>query len=226
MNIGLPELLVALFMLVPGFVATSIHRAFSPKRFSSDLHWTVASLLIALALNGFLLLPFLFVGKAVSLDSPLSGVASSLVSIPVGLALTYIVLLYLSSVVLGFALGFFPALSLRRLLNRAGLISFAEHPSVWDRILGIRRSADRPVTWLRFKSDDGRIILGHLRHCSEHIDKEKPFEIYLLSPHEWNGSHWKPVDASHPDLRLDGMYARLSPTQVVEFFFTGEGWKP
>ncbi len=226
MNIGLQQLLVALFMLVPGFITTSIHRAFSPKRFSSNLHWTVASLIVALVLNGVLILPFLFGVQTVSWSSPLEGVIISLQEVSLRVALTYVLILYSLSTALGFVLGFFPQLNLRRLLNRFGLVSFAEHPSVWDRILAIRPPSDRPVTWLRIKLNDDRMILGHLRHCSEHIDKDQPFEIYLLNPHECKGDRWKPLDAIQPDMKVDGMYARLCHDQVAEFFFTKKDWTP
>ena len=73
MDIDLQQLAVALIMLVPGFITTSIQKVFAPRRFSSDLHWTISSLLLALTLNLFVLLPFILisiVSRFVSVPSP------------------------------------------------------------------------------------------------------------------------------------------------------------
>jgi len=72
------------------FYFNGILRAFSPRRFSSDLHWTVTSLLIALTLNLILLLPFLLFGLKVSMNQNLITVASTIKDAPVGIASTYV----------------------------------------------------------------------------------------------------------------------------------------
>jgi len=186
----------------------------------------VTSLLIALSLNIIFLLPFLLLGLNVSMKQPISSVESTVKDASIGFALTYVIALYLGSIVLGFLLGFFPQFGLRRFLNRVGFVAFAEHPSVWDRIFDVRQPPERPITWLRLHLDDGRVILGHLRHSSEYIDKDKPFELYLESPHEWINGHWSPMSGSDLGVRADGLYVRLLPAQVAEFFFVEKEWGP
>ena len=225
MNIGLQQLAVALIMLVPGFITTSIQKAFMPRRFGSDLHWTVSSLMIALVLNLLVLFPFVLMWRPKIFGLTLKGV-SQIDDITVTVVLVYTLILYAAAVLLGFLLGSFPKLRLRALLNKAGVTGFAPDPSVWDRIFSKRRPPDRPITWLCLRLGDGHALLGHLRHSSEYIDMDKPFEVYLEHPYEWKDKHWVRLESHSIGAKADGIYTRVLPEQVVEFYFAKEGWKP
>ncbi len=227
MNVDLQQLAVALLMLVPGFITTAVQRAFAPRRFTSDTHWVVSSLLVALPLNLLILVPFLLVGLPAVGALRLKDLPQIAQNATAGAALIYLLLLYVLSLVVGLMLGRFPVLRLRALLNRSGLVAFAQHPSVWDRIFEVRQPSDRPAAWLCVRFDSGRTILGHLRNSSEHIDKEQPFEVYLEEPHEWQYGRWVPLEtAAMLRGRADGVYTRILPTQVVEFYFAPIDWKP
>jgi hypothetical protein len=225
MNIGLQQLAVALIMLVPGFIATSIQKAFAPRRFSSDLHWTVSSLMIALILNLVVLFPFILIWRPKVFGFTLKAV-SQIDDITITVVLIYVLILYAVAIALGALLGFFPKLRLRAVLNSAGLTGFAQDPSVWDRIFSKRRPPDRPITWLCLRLGDGHVLLGHLRHSSEYIDMDKPFEVYLEDPYEWKDKHWIRLETHSLGARADGIYTRILPEQVVEFYFAKKDWKP
>ncbi len=227
MNIGFQQLFVALVMLVPGFIATNIQRAFAPRRFSSDLVWTVTSLLISVVLNLLLgCIAIIYFHNIDVLSLPITEAASRLKGISTWETLAYIVVLYLSAVVWGLLSGAFQKFRFRALLNRLHLIPFAEHPSVWDRVFAVRVPLERPITWLKLRLDDERVIIGHLRHSSEYIDKDQPFEIYLDQIHEWDNADWKPVALGVQGEGADGIYLRLLASQPAEFYFRERGWMP
>jgi hypothetical protein len=227
MNVDFQQLAVALIMLVPGFITTSIQRAFAPRRFASDAHWVVSSLLIALPLNFLAMLPFWVMHLPAAATLRLRDLPESARNVSAGAALTYVLVLYSLALVVGLLVGRFPGLRLRALLNRARVVSFAEHPSVWDRIFDVRRPKDRPTTWLCIRAEHGKLVFGHLRNSSEHIDRQHPFEIYLEQPHEWLYGRWVPMEIDAPLRRkADGVYLRILPAQLVELYFVADGWKP
>jgi len=165
------------------------------------------------------------IGKNV-LAIPIGKTAAQLEAISMQTVFSYAAVLYLSAVVYGMVLGIFPEIRLRAILNRWRVITFAEHPSVWDRVFDIRRPHDRPISWVRINVDEGRTIVGHLRHSSEHIDKDAAFEIYLDEPYEWCDGRWKPVGSDLVEEGGDGIYLRLQVSQPAVLFFRDSVWRP
>ena len=99
-------------------------------------------------------------------------------------------------------------------------MSLAEHPSVWDRVFENARPAQRPATWITVIVGDGRTLFGHLRHSSEHIDKDEPFELFMVEVFaKEEGKRWELLAA-------DGVYVRLNPEQAAELHFKPAGWSP
>ena len=218
MNINVQQLLVALVMLVPGFIATGVQRAFLPKRFSSDLQWVVHSLLLAAFLNGLVLSAFL-INDSSYLSLSVEDLTVKLKQVKVETVAFYLLALYSGGAIWGALSGAIPKLGLRAMLNQFGIVSYSEDPSVWHRLFVKQRPTSRPKTWVQLGLDDGRTILGHLCHGSEHIDKDQPFEIYLDEVHVRSGPIWEPIAG-------DGMYLRLNPDQPAELHFKPVGWMP
>ncbi len=227
MNIGFQQIFVTMIALVPGFIVTSIHRIFAPKRYASDLQWLVISLLIALILNFIMVISYLIFTESKLIHVSVKDLSTQLQNVTVLDILIYLGLLYFSSIVVGIIFGLFPESSIQGLLNRIGLTKFTEHTSVWHRVFNIRRPKDRRKTWLRLKLNDGRIVLGYLRNSSAYIDKDKAFEVYLERPHEWVKDKWIPLWSNVDKNEIDGIYTRIIPSQVAEFLFVESAeWSP
>jgi len=226
MNINLQQLLVALFLLVPGFISTEILKSFLPKKYETDFQWVVSSLLISIVLNALLVFLFFMFGEYQrgTKIAEASAIAKEIGFSELGL---YILSLYGLALLWGTLSGVFPNLGVKGLLNRYKLIPYARNPSVWDRVFEVRRPRNRPVTWLKYKIDE-KIYLAHLCHSSTHIDMDKSFEIYVNKVHFYENNSWVPlsVSSNSKDILCDGMYLRMVPERIVELYFTAKEWSP
>lgn len=225
MNINFQQILVALLLLVPGFIATNIQRSFYPKRFGSDFQWTVSSLLLAIVFNGILLCIFAML-RLQNFSIPIVEALEELKHLSVEYALVYFVTLYLLSIIWGILRGSLRQIGFRSILNRIGLIPFTDDPSVWVRVTRMHLPKDRPIIWLKLALDDGRTVTGHLLFCSELIDRDKPFEIYLGQVHVLQNNTWTPLQDASCNLRADGVYMKLTVSQSAELYFREKGWSP
>ena len=219
MSIDLQQILVALVMLVPGFIVSNIQRTFISKRFETDFQWVVSSLLIAIMLNAAAMAVFITIKTEIS-DLTLKALSEEIIKVKLFTVLIYFAALYFTSVVVGLILGIFPNLQVRTLLNKLKLTSLGSDPSVWNRIFRMQRTKERPITWLKIKLDEHRTILGHLKHSSERVDMDAAFEVYL------NEIYDVKTDGSLTPAKMDGLYLRLNPDQPAEIYFKTRDWKP
>jgi len=226
MDINIQQLLVSLFLLVPGFISTEIQKSYSPKRFENDFHWVVSSLLTSLVINAVLIFFILFFGEF-RIDTKVSEVSSLAKEISLLIVGLYVILLYGVSVLWGILSGAYPLLGLKAFLNHFGIVPYAQNPSVWDRIFEVRRPKERPITWLKFKNGND-VYLAHLRHSSTHVEMDKSFEIYVDRVHLLEKNNWVPCGfGQNPDhIPCDGMYFRITPESFIELYFQDTNWNP
>ena len=226
MNIDLQQILVSLFLLVPGFISTGILKSVLPKKYDTDFQWVVSSLLISVILNAALIFIILPLG-IFSVDTKISEISTLAKTLNLADLGLYILILYGLATVWGTLSGLFPILGIRSFLNRFKLVPYARNPSVWNRVFEVRRPSDRPVTWLKYEIN-GRIFLAHLCHSSTHIDMDKSFEVYVDKVHVYESSKWIPLSLmpSTDMILCDGMYLRLLPERFIELYFTTSEWNP
>ena len=223
MSINLQQLLVALVMLVPGFIVTRIQRAFRPRRFSSQFEWFVSSILHGIVLNAVLVIALLwFVPGYRAITLIEASVRLKQLAIP-DVAL-YLAVLYLVAGIWGAISGMFSFLELRALANRFGLTRYAEHSSVWARIFDVQVPDDRKTTWLRFDGGNSEQFFGRLRHSSEIVEQDKPIEVYFAPLYRLVGDQWQPVILSGTPEKCDGCYMRLTHENSIQFFFRDSEW--
>jgi len=220
MNINLQQLLVALVMLVPGFIASEIQKLLFTKRYSSDLVWVVKSLLTAIVLNG-LTLSVALVFSSYQLDKiTVAEVSKIIQNISIQVLIIYFGTLYLLSAVYGFLVGRFPGLRLPNVFIKLGFTQISDEDSVWKGALKKYRSSEKPNIWLKIAVTDSRTIFARLKHSSQYVDFDSPFEVYVKHIHNVL------PDGSMEAVEADGMYLRLNPEQVAEVFYKPKQWMP
>ena len=226
MDINVQQLLVSLFLLVPGFISTEIQKSYTPKKYETDFHWVVSSLLTSLVLNAILIFLILLFGDY-RIDTKLTEVSSLAKEISLLIVGLYIFVLYGVSVLWGILSGAYPLLGLKAFLNHFGIVPYAQNPSVWDRIFEVRRPKDRPITWLKFNQGNA-VYLAHLCHSSTHVEMDKSFEIYVDRVHRHENNKWVPLGfGQNPDhIPCDGLYFRITPESFIELYFQNKSWDP
>ncbi len=220
MDINLQQILVALVMLVPGFIATNIQRAFISRKFSSDFEWVVKSLLIALTVNAIMLFSVLIFIDPELLKLSTKDISDRMLTINGSSVGLYLLILYTASIIYGFITGKFPILQLRAILSKWGIISLGTDQSVWNRFLDKQRPPDKRSVWLKIKLDEKKTIFGQMKHSSEFISMDEAFEVYLS--HVCSAGE----DGSLTPLSMDGLYMRIKTDQPAEVYFRKVGWEP
>ena len=223
MSINLQQLLVALVMLVPGFIVTRIQRAFRPRRFSSQFEWFVSSILQGVVLNAVLIITLFWFVPDYRVMTLLEA-SSRLKQLAIQDVAFYLTALYLFAVIWGAISGRFPFLELRALANRFGLTRYAEHSSVWARIFDVQVPNNRKATWLRFDGGNSEQFFGRLRHSSEFVEQDKPIEVYFAPLYRLVDDQWQHVSLSGTPEQCDGCYMRLTPENTIQFFFRALEW--
>lgn len=222
MLIEIQQLSVALAVLVPGFVFTGIQRSFRPKKFESDYHWFVYSLIWSIFLNltvgsvaAFLILD---IGSA-----QMNQVGAKLGSVELRFAIIYIAVLYAVSSLSAIAVSHWPNLSFRALLNRFGWTPFAPEKSAWDRFLAKQVPPEKAI-WLKISFQSGGTLFGRLRHASAIVSRDKPIEAYLSPVFERlkTGRWAKPCVSGGID--ADGTYLRLTEDEIIELYYKDTNW--
>ena len=225
MSINFEQLVVCLIFLVPGFISTTTEKIFQPRRFESSYSWTASSLLRSIGLNVFgisilLSLSRFGVISSVIFSSKIEDVSAIITKLSLDDVFSYIIGLYIFSVIWGMFIGIFPKLTLRAQANRLKLTSLGRHSSVWRRIRDEQRPRDRPHTWIKMHSKNGKVIFGRLRHSSSIIHQDKPVELYLKPVYEILENRLCLL--GYMGQQADGIYVRLGTEDIVEFYFTDE----
>jgi hypothetical protein len=229
MSINFEQLIVGLVFLVPGFISTAAEKTFQPRRFDSAYAWTSSSLVRSIGLNvlGIVVIVFLSgLGLISSEILPLriENISEAIRRLPLGAVLSYIAGLYAFSTIWGSVIGIYPQLTLKAQANRLKLTSLGPHHSVWRRIRDVQRPKDRPFTWLKIHSNNGKVIFGRLLHASAIIEQDKPIELFLRPAYEIYKDQLSQFSCMGQ--QADGIYIRLGTADIVEFYFNAEEIPP
>ncbi|MEM7223956.1 MAG: DUF6338 family protein [Pseudomonadota bacterium] len=225
MSFSIEELLIALFLILPGFVTTLLQRVFHPKLFDSGLEWTAVSLLRSLLLNGVVVL-LAILSKEFSAALTLERLKEAVKTTTLGELALYFLGLYLLAALWGVALGRFPALTPQHWARRFKWTTVTRYTSIWNQVIHTRLDRDASLKpWLRLKLKDGREVLGRLRDSSLIVDRDKPIEIFM-SP-VYHITDKGPVEIESTDaLQFKGTYFRLEPDTPLDFYVADRGWRP
>ncbi len=216
MNINLQQLIVALVILVPGFISSGIYRLFLTRRFESDFTYVVKSLLISIVLNFITLGIFIYAESYENLS--VSELSEEIKTLKLSDLINYFVLLYGASILHGFLVGRVWFFNLQLLLERFEIIRSKGEDSVWISALHKYSNKRKKNIWVKITSDD-QIVFGRLRRSSEFVDHDSAFEIYLINTYRLRKNTLKPMDN-------DGLYLRLNPDQITEIFYREKDWLP
>jgi hypothetical protein len=219
MSTSLEQLCVALLFLVPGFIETSVRRAFRPREFSSDLERIVSSLIFSLVLNSFAFLCLLLAFRVEigEFSNKLAGIHTPWLAL-------YVIVLYGTSAAIGMVRGMFASLDMRALLNRVGLTKFSDARAVWDDVFSKHVPDGRKAPWIRIRQSGQTAAFGRLRNSSALVDRDKPIELFLMPVYRDGAGGLTRINDSAG--REAGLYFRLRPDDAVEFLFMEDSWLP
>ncbi len=235
MDIGVDALLVSIFLILPGFFASTIERIFIPRGTLSELNWAAVSVLRSLVLNAAVLLPFvLFTGFAEP-ETGIKDLGDTLVGKPVWQVAVYLALVYGLAGAWGLLSGIARGLSLQRLAFLRGWTRIAPDSDVWNLALGarfrtkenrkLRGKPQQEVPWMRVRLPDRRTVLGRMKYSSVRISEENPIEAYLDPVYEVTDEGYRSIKIGD-DTSYAGLYLLLTPQMYAEFFSARADWLP
>ena len=79
---------------------------------------------------------------------------------------------------------------------------------------------DRPFTWIKIHSSNGKVLFGRLRHASSIIEQDKPLELFLKPAYDIQKDRLSQLNCMGQ--QADGIYVRLGRSDIVEFYFNAE----
>jgi len=216
--------LVVLFMLVPGFIVTSMQRGFRPRRFATQFDWFVTSILYGISLNAAASI-ILLIAVCNYQEMTVDQVSTQFRGLRITWILWYFVVLYLLAVLWGIITGRWQTIGLRAIANRLGITPYGEHGSVWARVFDKQVPASKEAIWVKIRLGGGTTIFGRLRHSSAIVEQDKPIEIYISPYYELSGEGWKRPSLQQGIGASDGIYLKITHEYSVEFFFRNRDWK-
>lgn len=224
MSLDLEQALLLLILVVPGFIVSSIQRAFGARNYSSQFEWFVSSVILSILLN------FTVSASYVLFDmmpfNTYKEVLKQLPEIKIFHIVIYAAIVYISAVVFGILSGKWQTSSLRRLAVKLGLTSYAPNSSVWDRLFEKQVPDNRRRIWIRTTINQGTEIFGRLRHSSEIVEQDKPIEIYVSPFYVLHDGAWKKSSINKNEYPSDGIYLKVSNEGNVQFYFRNDDWIP
>ncbi len=224
MSINLQQAFVALILLVPGFIVTSMQRGFKTKTFSSQSEWFVTSILQSIFLN---LVTFAIASCFIDIYGyTIKDAEIKLRDINVINVYYYFILLYAFAVIWGIVSGKWQSLGFRAVANKLGITPYGEHSSVWDRLFDKQVPDDARAIWVTTIIDDGSEILGRLRHSSEIVVQDKPIELYITPYYVMENGAWKSPILINNGGVSNGIYLKLTDGRSVKFYFRHKDWTP
>lgn len=224
MSIDLEQALVLLVLVIPGFIVTSMHRAFGIKIYGAQFEWFVVSVAQSIFLNFVTLVVF------VSFDliqiSTYEEVIKKLPKTSIDELLIYILSVYFVGAIWGGITGKWQQTSLRSLANFLKITKYAPNLSVWDRLFDVQVPDGKKRIWVYTKTSDSTEIFGRLRHSSEIVSQDKPIELYISPYFVKVNDQWERPSILSADNFSDGIYIKLTDEQYMQFYFKGDDWSP
>jgi len=224
MSIDFEQMLVLLVLVIPGFIVTSMHRAFGTKSYENQFEWFVVSVIQSIFLNILTLMFFVNLNliHIVNYEEAIK----KLPQVPIDQLLFYIFSVYLVGAVWGAVTGKWQQTSLRSLAKALKITKYAPNPSVWDRLFEVQIPEGKERIWVYTKAADATEIFGRLRHSSEIVAQDKPIELYISPYFVKTNGDWHIPSMSSNENCSDGIYIKLTDEQYIQFYFKGDDWSP
>ncbi len=239
MNIGFESALVAIFLVLPGFLTTILQRSITNISQGKDdeagttATWAAVSLLRSLAMNAIATPLYFVASSSFSFEDTFFQIQSKLNDLPLSEFSVYLGCLYTLALVFGVILGLqHKIVTLHRWLHIQGWTSVTPNPNVWNaaidsffkaREVGINRQ--HGVPWVQVQVTDNRIVAGRLQRGNVSIQQDKAFEIFLTQSYEIiDGEIVLPRTQRGFDCL--GTYLRVTEQMPVHLFNGPENWDP
>lgn len=224
MSIDLEQAIVLLVLVVPGFIVTTMHRAFGTKSYDAQFEWFVVSVIQSVFLNFITLIFFVSTNlvQIVSYEEALKHLPKT----PIGDLFIYIFTVYIAGALWGGITGKWQQTSLRSLAKVLRITRYAPNPSVWDRLFDVQVPKGKERIWVYTKTADATEIFGRLRHSSETVAQDKPIELYISPYYVKTNDMWKKPSIFSEENCSDGMYMKLTDEKYIQFYFKDENWRP
>jgi Family of unknown function (DUF6338) len=240
MNFSITGLALALFLILPGYLATLLEHwvtpGIKPPRIGD---WIAMSVLRSLVLNAVALpLWLVYTGpeQTVPWDDKLADAWWVASSLKLSQVRDYLISLYglatLQGLLVGMAIKQWKGLSWALRWT-----SISPYEDVWNDILSenfrnkknlaLRGTPALRRAWLKLALNDGHVIIGRMRRSSITIDKEKPIEVFLAPGYVFN-EQCRMVEALGDLTGCDkvGFYLRVSAQTPVEIVSARDDWHP
>lgn len=171
------------------------------------------------------------------LTKSITEIQIQLSNLPGKSAVIYVVLLLSIGVMWGLVSGFLPLTEWYRQSAYARAVSpFAPDRDVFNMALGqifrskknLRLSGKecQAVPWIQCELANHRIF-GRMQYSSKHIDRNKPFEIFLSPVYELkDGTAIRLESAFGEGSRMKGVYMKIRPEQELYVISARADWLP
>ena len=139
MQIGFEATLISIFLVLPGFFATSVQRTTQNIRGwytePAPMTWAAISLLRSVVLNVFCLIILLIFISPVNLDKEISSVKNQVSALKIKLIIEYVVILYISGLFWGIVSGFANSFEIHKRIFIKGWTNVSPNPNVWNAVV-------------------------------------------------------------------------------------------
>lgn len=233
-SIGLEALLVAIFLILPGFAATMVQRTVqhATRGVADDLQvsavtWAAVSLIRGLAINFIVATVFLLWVIDVELSRQVGELKQIAGGIELRTVVLYFVALYALAAVWGGVSGIANRFEILNRLFLRGWIGISPFPNTWTGALGefFRGIDPGLVPWAIIKSKDQPALVGWAYSGSTRVDKDKPFEVVLRNAFYLDRG--RPVPLEAPDGLVHRFtYLHITPEMQVHVFSGPGNWRP
>lgn len=134
MNLGVEGLIVAITLILPGFVASRVQAAVTDRPPTQANQWIAVSLLRGFILNGVGLVIVVWLTDIFAMGGNFATVKTNLNQITVEKGLTYLGGIYVTAILYGLVIGFVLQRGRETLFTR-GWTPISPYPDVWTDIL-------------------------------------------------------------------------------------------
>lgn len=246
MNLGLESILVATFLILPGFLSSTIQKNIVKDQ-APISQWIPVSILRSFVLNAIICAMFIFIAGYLQWTVPDVNLQPTLLALSLSEAknlngqLTiqdlaiYLAVLYTIAAAYGLAMGF--------LWKKGKSVAFARgwtpvspFPDVWTDALSTEFSSPKNLAlekteqrkpWVRVKIESGAEVLGMIERSNVTIERDKPIELFLSRVFWINGRTGRAeAIKSISGSKAVGIYVRLDPKQCVEILSAPMNWSP
>ena len=232
MDITVEGILVATLMILPGFAASSVQRAFIGQK-GSEAQWIAVSALRSLVLNALTAIALTLAVKIIYWDLPVNDLSSQLSLLTVRQVGLYLLVLYALAISHGLAFGLLwkygPTVAFR-----IGWTPVSPYEDVFtdalDSVFGSKENrklsgdSKQKIPWLWVNLEAKIEVLGALKRSSVDIEQDKPFEIFLQPVYtRGQGGCWEKLETPYGTEAV-GAHIRIEPKTPVFVFSAPRNW--